>query len=202
MNRGITLAIVAIMIVAILGVLAFLINITAALIRLQEFHNMADLGAAAGGRVVAEAIAERATQNVNEELTARRQRVYKSTGYLVPANPDDWRMPEKFITPGQRAYFENNDIYNNVTREVNKYIFYNKPNVFLHPNIAVEFPFNESANRMMANYCSDPINKIVTVKVVLKANEVFPLARLADWLANQDHFNLSVVGLYEIKICP
>ncbi len=182
------MALVALVIMALMATLGILVDITGVLIRKQQLQTMLELGAAAGGRIISEKIAELANQNV-------------AAGLVAPPNAVEAKYPEKFLTPIQRAWVQTDlglrDAAADTTRD---YALKNKPENFppfdLRGDMDVIFPetYNDCVLQLPG--------KIISLKAVGRLRHPFILGKLAAALGSAEFLDLSATGLYSIRLCP
>ena len=187
-DRGFTTVFVALLLLAILFVMAYLIDVTGILLRKQELQTMAELGSAAGGRVVTEKIAELADERV------RRGEI------LPPAEGDaDAREhPERFLTPEDRTLLQTDpSIIDSVKSVALDIAGRNRPKAI-----------SESAAIMTTTYplklndCADASKKTVDIKVVVEYDRPFILGKLAAEAGKGDTMKIKEEGLYRVNLCP
>ena len=147
-----TTAIVVIVLLAILTMLAFFMNVGATLVTRTRLETMVELGAAGGGRIVAERIATLAGQNVQN-------------GIFLPPSPEDSKHPEKFLTPEQRHWLQSDPSFiDEVKQTAREYVVKNQPARLTDFDaesdrfLTVEYPVAE-------NLCADPTVPKVTINV-------------------------------------
>ena len=177
----------ALLLVGFLALIAWAFDVTGMLIRRQELATMADLGAAAGGRLVGEEIAALATQNVE-------------TGMFPPPSEEDKKYPEKFITAEQREFIQTDTQFTVVVQtEIKKFIEANRmfsTSTFdAESNATITYPER-------INDCSDTSNQHITLRVSLRYNYPYILPDVAELLKAPAAFILSANGFYRIKVCP
>lgn len=186
-ERGFTTAFVALLLMSILFVMAYLIDVTGILLRKQEFQTMAELGAAAGGRVVAERIAELADAHYEREELSQEP-------------PPDKKHPEQYLAPEDRAYLQNNRAFiDEVKKAADDFADYNRPGALADAEVAVTvvYPFPKGENN-----CTDASKKTLDIKVEVEYDRPFILGKLARQAGQGDTIKVREEGLYRVNLCP
>ena len=148
-ERGFAAVIAALLVVAIVTSLAFLVDISGLLIARQRAETMADFGAAAGGRVVV------------EEALALAEK--EAAGKDIP--PEDADHPERYLTTSTIQFLQTNPVFTRyVDTTTKEYLAANQPTGWkdfsLESDATIVYP-----EKVVD--CTDPAERFVNVKTTI-----------------------------------
>ncbi len=172
---------------AILFVMAYLIDVTGILLRKQELQTMAELGAAAGGRVVAEKITELADEHVRR-------------GDILPPEDDDAKNhPERFLTPEERLSIQtDSNMIAAVRLAAENIAGQNRPQGIAARDARVEVIYPSPR----VNDCAEASRKTLDIKVEVAYDRPFILGKLATEAGAGGTLQVKEAGLYRVTLCP
>lgn len=186
-EAGASLVFVVMFMPILLLFMAMIIDLGGLLVQQEQVTNLADLAAAAGGRVAAEAIAYAA-------------------GLRHP-NPTEAEKAEavKFISPQDREEIQNGTyqlagvaIKEVVSSEITKYALLNAP-----------LPINFSSdNDLIINYmpdfndCLNEFDKTAEIEAGAKAKFTFLFGGLLKIFGLEQEKMVAATGTYQLQICP
>ena len=184
------IALVALFLVAILTVLAIFLNVGQSLVIRERLETMAEFGAAAGGRIVAEAIATRAGQNVTSAPPV----------FPPPRTDEERTHPEWFLTPADRTEFQTDPQFIlSVEQAVKDFIIKNALGnlgaIDVNDPASVQITYPVSVND-----CSGSSKK-VDVHVVIHYTIPFLAERLSTLISGASGITLSPESTYSVTIC-
>lgn len=152
-------------------------------------ETMAELGVAAGGRVLAEDIAVRADQNVKNGIVP------------PPQNADDRQHPERFLTDNDRDELQSSPAeINSVTTAIKGFI---KKNALANlTSLDVNDPVAVVITYPVQNNLCGGVDKTVDIKVALSYTYPFFMERLSTAATGQPGIKLEAESTYNLVICP
>lgn len=204
-EAGVTTALVALTLMAILISLALFVNLGGALITRLRLQTMAELAAAGGGRVVAEKIARLQVEYLKNKLGREP---------TLEELKDDW-PPQRHLTANQIANLQAPAMVDQVAEAARNYLMLNKFSAFPAINSVNELEVlsdeEPSADDKQTatiiypaqiNLCEPAKTKTIKVKVILRYNYPILFGKFA---VNNSNFSngikIVVTGIYSLVIC-
>lgn len=161
-------------------------NVGALLLTRARLQTMAELGAAGGGRVVAEKIAWLASKNVTS-----------------PPPPEDKNKPEKYLNDSNLNFLQTDTTFiQEVKAGVQDYVGKNK--------LIALIDFDETKTEFVSITYSYPDRafndckgnkKTVDVHVLVNYTYPFMLGKITEEITKKPGINLTATGIYSIAIC-